>query len=142
MSEELGAAIILDESLKNSAQLDQYAARSGDWIANIRVSKCGGILRSIALAKAAHCQGMGVKLGAHVGETSLLTRAAITVGQALATAPLAREGAFGNFLLKNDISKKSLRFGRNGALTPDRYDLARNPGLGLDILAERVRWKT
>jgi L-alanine-DL-glutamate epimerase-like enolase superfamily enzyme len=141
ISQALDAAIILDESLINISQLSQYSGQLGSWVANIRVSKCGGLLRSIELAHAAQAQGMGVILGAHVGETSLLTRAAMTVGHALGKGPLAREGAFGKILLKQDISESSLTFGRSGILNPDRYLLARNSGLGLDIVSGRVDWK-
>ena len=140
VSQELNAAVILDESLINVSQLSQYSGRPGNWIANIRVSKCGGLLRSIELANAAQAQGMDVILGAHVGETSLLTRAAMTVGQALSKAPLAREGAFGKFLLRQDISQSSLTFGKSGVLNPDRYLLSRNPGIGLSVADDRVRW--
>jgi len=140
VSRELNAAIILDESLINVSQLSRYSERPGNWVANIRVSKCGGLLRSIELANAAQAQGMDVILGAHVGETSLLTRAAMTVGQALRKAPLEREGAFGKFLLRQDISQSSLTFGRSGILKPDRYLLSRNPGLGLNVASDRIRW--
>ncbi len=141
VSQELDIAIILDESLINTSQLSQYSGRPGRWVANIRVSKCGGLLRSIELALAAQAQGMDVILGAHVGETSLLTRAAMTVGNALGKVPLAREGAFGKILLKQDISPSSLIFGRTGVLDPDCYLLARNSGLGLKIDPGRVEWR-
>lgn len=142
ISQELNVAIILDESLINTSQLSQYLGRTGHWVANIRVSKCGGLLRSLQLAHAAQAQGMDVILGAHVGESSLLTRAAMTVGHALIKGPLAREGAFGKILLKQDISQSSLTFGRSGILNPDRYLLARNSGLGLNIVPSRVEWST
>ncbi len=139
---KLEAAIILDESLINQAQLKQYSERPGRWVANVRVSKCGGLLRSIALAKAAQAQGMEVILGAHVGETSLLTRAAITVGNALKNAPLAREGAFGTLFLKRDIAKPSLIFGLSGVLKPSRFRLANKHGFGVEVDADRVLWAT
>jgi len=140
ISQELGAAVILDESLINISQLGRYSGRPGSWVANIRVSKCGGLLRSIELAHAAQAQGMDVILGAHVGETSLLTRAAMTVGHAIRKDPLAREGAFGKILLKQDISLSPLTFGKSGILNPDRYLLSRSPGFGLSIVPERVNW--
>jgi len=142
VSLKLNAAIILDESLVTQSQLDHYAKLPGRWIANIRVSKCGGLLRSIALANAAQAQGMDVILGAHVGETSLLTRSAITVGNVLKMPPLAREGAFGTFFLKNDISRRSLTFGRSGVLQPSRFDLAGNLGFGVAVDPDRVSWAT
>ena len=80
---QLPVKIILDESLRNRSHLGPFLDAPESWVANIRVSKCGGILRSIALAREAQDAGMGVVLGAHVGETSLLTRAALAGGQGL-----------------------------------------------------------
>ena len=140
ISQELGVAIILDESLINASQLDQYSGQPDSWVANVRVSKCGGLLRSIELAQAAQARGMSVILGAHVGETSLLTRAAMTVGHALGKSPLAREGVFGKILLKQDLTQSPLTFGRSGILNPDRYSLARKSGFGLCIASDRVEW--
>ena len=111
VSEAMGSRIILDESLCLKEQLFAYQNANDTWIANIRVSKCGGILRSIDLARAAQEQGVDVILGAHVGETSILSRAALTVGQSLNDPALAREGAFGRILVTEDISNPSLRFG-------------------------------
>ena len=142
VGDKLDAAIILDESLTDQRQLAQFSKLAGRWIANIRVSKCGGILRSISLARAAQDLGMEVILGAHVGETSLLTRSALTVGQALERAPVAREVAFGTLLLKRDIASRSLIFGRNGVLRPDHYDLAEHPGFGVFADGGRVVWAT
>ena len=49
------------------------------WLINLRVSKMGGLLRSLAVVDAARAAGIGLIVGAQVGETSLLTRAALTV---------------------------------------------------------------
>ncbi|PHS07255.1 MAG: hypothetical protein COA78_13575 [Blastopirellula sp.] len=108
IANELNTKIILDESCLNKEHIFLYSQYAGQFIANIRVSKCGGILRSIDLAK--HCStfGIDVILGAHVGETSLLTRAALAVGQSMQNRPLAREGAYGKILLKQDISEPSV----------------------------------
>ena len=111
LAEEMKARVILDESLCRKAQLPRYKESALEWIANVRVSKSGGILRAIDLARAAQELGMDVILGAHVGETSLLSRAALSVGQALERPPLAREGAFGRILVTRDVSDPSLRFG-------------------------------
>ena len=133
LAKAMKARIILDESLLSKDQLPLYEDSSLEWIANVRVSKSGGILRSIELARAAQAQGMDVILGAHVGETSLLSRAALTVGQALKQPPLAREGAFGRILVTRDISNPSLRFGLGGIIRTRRWNFAEAPGLGLSI---------
>ncbi|MEM7444359.1 MAG: enolase C-terminal domain-like protein [Pseudomonadota bacterium] len=140
IASSLNAKIILDESLSRRDQLDRYAADPSRWIANIRVSKCGGILRAVRLAKEAQAIGLGVILGAHVGETSLLTRAALAVGQSLAEPPLAREGAYGTILLKTDLARPALRFGRGGRLEPVSAGLNEAAGMGLEMEPGRVDW--
>lgn len=136
----LGVKIVLDESLTRRDQLDRYAVDPSMWIANIRVSKCGGVLRAAQLARQAQEMGIGVILGAHVGETSLLTRAALAVSQSLRTAPLAREGGYGTILLKSDIGQTSLRLGRGGRFDPRRYGLTTAAGMGFAADLSRIDW--
>ena len=76
---------------------------------------------------------MPVSTRAHVGETSLLTRAALTVGQALKKQVLAREGAFRKILVTKVISNPSLRFGAGGIVDAKRRNFAYRPGLGLTV---------
>jgi L-alanine-DL-glutamate epimerase-like enolase superfamily enzyme len=140
IAQTLGVKIILDESLSRRDQLDAYAADPTQWIANIRVSKCGGIVRAVRLARHAQTLGLGVILGAHVGETSLLTRAALAVGQSLEAPPLAREGAYGAILLKSDVASRSLRFGYRGRLVPQTYGMATAAGMGIETVAESIDW--
>lgn len=138
LAQAMNARIILDESLINIDQLSSYQDSSHEWIANVRVSKCGGIIRSIDLARAAQGQGMGVILGAHVGETSLLSRAALTIGQVLELPPLAREGAFGKILVTKDICDPSLRFGSGGVISTMQWNFAKKTGLGLSIQPDLI----
>lgn len=136
----LGVKIILDESVFRLDHLPPFMDEPGLWIANIRVSKVGGIVRSIALANACHDAGMGVIVGAQVGETSLLTRAALAVGQETRAPIMAREGGYGRILLLSDVVRPSLRFGFGGRLDPKRFGLGQAPGLGLSIMSERMSW--
>ena len=62
-----GPDIILDESLTRRAQLDSLDA-AGRWLVNVRVSKMGGLHRSLALAAEAAARGIGVIVGAQVGK--------------------------------------------------------------------------
>lgn len=142
IANDLGVKTILDESLSRQDQLDGYATDPERWIANIRVSKCGGALRAVRLARRAQALGLGVILGAHVGETSLLTRAALAVGQALETPPLAREGAYGTILLRSDICRRSLKLGHGGRLSRETHPLSLAPGNGLLVEPARVNWHT
>jgi L-alanine-DL-glutamate epimerase-like enolase superfamily enzyme len=140
IASELDCRIILDESLTRIDELQIIEPDPSIWILNLRVSKCGGIVRTIALACAAEELGAGVVIGAHVGETSLLTRSALCAGQALAKPPLAREGAFGDVLLASDLTEPSIKFGRGGMLAPSRKAFGHSPGLGLSVKSGAIRW--
>ena len=129
VSEECGVRIILDESLLRASQLDGLGSPER-WIVNVRVSKMGGIGRSLEVVERAASLGMGVIVGAQVGETSILTRAGLTVMQAARPVLAASEGAFGTHLLREDLTAESLMFSDGGVLTiPD----AGAPGLGLSV---------
>lgn len=136
----LDTRVILDESCIRIQDLDPYLDNPKLFIANVRVSKCGGILRSIRLANFCLSNGIDVILGAHVGETSLLTRAALVVSQGMSKPPLAREGAYGRLLLKCDIAENPIQFGRNGILRPERTGLRGKNGLGLDVIPGQIDW--
>lgn len=130
LARELKIPIILDESF---LRLDQFAAIQNDppttWIVNIRVSKMGGVLRSLTIAKRAKEIGIPIIIGAQVGETSVLTRAALTVANSYRDILVAQEGAFGTLLLEQDICKPSLMFGQSGLLDPTV--VSERAGLGL-----------
>ena len=111
----LGARIIVDESLLRAEQLDLLAADADTWIVNLRVSKMGGLIRSLAVASRARALGISLIVGAHVGETSVLTRAGLTVAAFARDIVLAQEGAFGTHLLEHDMTDV-LMFGPAGLL--------------------------
>jgi L-alanine-DL-glutamate epimerase-like enolase superfamily enzyme len=116
ISTQLGTPIILDESLLNAEDMKRALTLPGQWIPNIRISKVGGILRALKIAKIASEAGCKLIIGAQVGETSLLTRAALSVAQAFKKHVIAQEGAFGTLLIEKDIVQSELRFGKGGLL--------------------------
>ncbi len=127
----LGRAIILDESLLGTTDL--YGLPGGvNWIANVRVSKLGGLCRSMAVIAEARLRNIPVIVGAQVGETAILTRAGWTAARAAGDNLLAVEGAFGTHLLAKDICHPSPRFEGKGVLYPAKY-IDPDDGLGLKI---------
>lgn len=132
VGEECGARIVLDESLLRSEQLDGLADPER-WIANLRVSKMGGIIRCLDVARRAASLGLGVIVGAQVGETSILTRAGLTVMHAAGPNLVASEGAFGTHLLRHDLITESLMFGELGVIDTTLTGIGGQPGLGLKI---------
>jgi L-alanine-DL-glutamate epimerase-like enolase superfamily enzyme len=130
----LDTSIILDESLLRTGQFDRLVDPADRWIANVRVSKMGGLLRSLELAGEARRRGLRVIVGAHVGETSLLTRAGLTVANGSRGVLVAQEGAFGTHLLTCDVVEPPLMFGPGGILDADGLGIGPAPGLGLAVL--------
>ena len=127
----LSMRVILDESALRSEQIAPLGDFAASCIVNLRVSKMGGLLRSLALLDQVRRQGMGVVVGAHVGETSVLTRAALTVANSARDCLVAQEGAFGTHLLSRDVTTEPLMFGAGGML--EIGELGARPGLGLRV---------
>ena len=134
IGEALDTHIILDESVLRVGHLDELTGPPERWIVNLRVSKMGGVLRSLQLIEGLRARRIGVIVGAQVGETSLLTRSALTVAHAARDILIAQEGAFGTHLLARDVTEPPLMFGQGGVLdtTPMPFD---RPGWGLPMRA-------
>ncbi len=128
LSIEYGVGIILDESLCTINDIKEASAYSGKWIANLRVSKLGGLIRSLEIVSLLKRKGWEIIVGAQVGETSVLSRAALVVAQAAGANLAAQEGAFGTILLEKDMATPELRFGFAGVLKTNRGGL----GFGLE----------
>jgi L-alanine-DL-glutamate epimerase-like enolase superfamily enzyme len=116
LSERFSQSIILDESCSRLADLEKAASFRGRWIPNIRVSKMGGLIRSLEVARKVRELGWSAVVGAQVGETSVLTRAALTVAQELGTSLIGQEGAYGEILLERDVVEPVLSFSMKGQL--------------------------
>jgi muconate cycloisomerase len=124
---------MVDESLVTTADADALIeAKAADFF-NIRVSKCGGLAPSLAIALRACEVGIGVQVGSQVGETSILAAAGRHLAAALVDVAFV-EGSFGTLLLTEDISVDSVRFGHRG-----EAPLLTGPGLGVRVVEERLR---
>jgi L-alanine-DL-glutamate epimerase-like enolase superfamily enzyme len=107
-------------------------------VVNLRISKHGGLLRSIKMAESARARGLAVIIGSHVGETSLLTRTALTLAAACGDQLLAAECGYGSYLLRRDLTDPALRFGRRGVLKTQQTGIASAAGLGLMVDEESL----
>jgi L-alanine-DL-glutamate epimerase-like enolase superfamily enzyme len=136
VAEATNTPVILDETVSREEHLDLLSPAQGRWIVNCRVSKMGGLLRSLQLQRFAQSRGLGIIVGAHVGETSVLTRAALTLATAAHGSLLAQEGAFGTHLLAHDKADPPLMFGPGGVLEISEAKLEAKSGFGLNISGE------
>ncbi len=130
---EINVPIMLDESLCSTE--DAERAIAGGWcdLFNIRLSKCGGLVRSVRLAALARQHRLGYQLGCQVGETGILSAA----GRHFAcNIPDIRylEGSFDRFLVRDALTEQDLTFNYGG-----RAGRLAGPGLGIDVDECRVR---
>ncbi|MGB5708381.1 MAG: enolase C-terminal domain-like protein [Arenicellales bacterium] len=117
---QTGSRIILDESFTRVNDFKHIYNTPESWIVNIRVSKLGGLLRSIEAIEKSKQLGIPVIIGAQVGETSILTRAAQAIANACREVLVAQEGAFGTHLLKYDIVEPPIMFGGGGTIRAEQ----------------------
>jgi muconate cycloisomerase len=125
--------IMVDESLVTEADAAALIASGACDFFNVRVSKCGGLARSLKIASAAFAARVGIQVGSQVGETAVLAAAGRHLAAALPEVDFA-EGSFGTLLLAEDVSFESVRFGHRG-----EAPLLTGPGLGIQVIEERLR---
>jgi L-alanine-DL-glutamate epimerase-like enolase superfamily enzyme/pimeloyl-ACP methyl ester carboxylesterase len=111
-----GLPVILDESLCTLSDLSLYRNLKEKLIANVKVSKTGGLIRTLTLIEELKKLAWPIIIGCHVGETSLLTRAALPAACVAGGNLIAQEGAFGDHLVEREPADPILKFGRHGIL--------------------------
>ena len=132
LAQAVSTLIVLDESLVTQDDARALACIGGNLRFNLRVNKCGGLERCLALARLARDSGIGFSIGSQVGETSILSAAGRHLAAHLGDH-VHLEGSFGTYLLAEDVASPGLRFGPGGAAP-----LLDRPGLGVDVLEERL----
>ncbi|MBN1381562.1 MAG: hypothetical protein JXA41_07795 [Deltaproteobacteria bacterium] len=73
--EKMGIPVIVDESLRTLSEAEKLIDSGACDILNIKISKCGGLLKSKEIADFALSRGIRFQLGTLVGETDILDRA-------------------------------------------------------------------
>jgi muconate cycloisomerase len=124
--------VVADESLCSLADAERLIAEAGCDIFNIRVSKCGGLINSFAIYRKAIEAGLSCQLGAHVGESAILSAAGRHIATRCQSVKWC-EGSYGRLLLKRDIARPDITVGFGGwarELT--------SPGLGVEPIAKRI----
>ena len=125
--------IMADESLVTVADAEALiAARACDFL-NLRVSKCGGVVRTLEIARMAVLAGLRLQLGCQVGESAILSAAGRHVAAHLDRVAFV-EGSYGSMLLVEDVSEEPVTFGHGG-----KAPLLMGPGLGVDVREGALR---
>jgi len=122
--------VMVDESLCSVGDARWFLENKAAACFNLKISKNGGLINTLRIYRLASAGGIACQLGCHVGETSLLT-AAGQVFAGLAGDLMAYEGAYGGYLLDQDVVSDPLQFGPKG-----RCDLEASswlPGFGISV---------
>jgi muconate cycloisomerase len=133
LAERSPVPVMADESLTGLESARRIAELGAPVMFNVRLAKCGGYLRSLAIIELARKHGLGWQLGCLVGETGILSMA----GRHLAAVTgdyRYLEGSYGPYFLKHDVVKGRVGFGWRGRAT-----LREEPGLGLRLHRGAIR---
>lgn len=122
--------IMADESLTSYNSALQLIENQECNRFNIKLSKTGGIFNALKIYRLAEKNGIACQLGAHFGETSLLTTAGILFS-ALAPQLQAHEGAMGEILLQEDFTKPSIQFNLKAEINTPEV-IFKNIGFGYE----------
>jgi muconate cycloisomerase len=123
-----GLDVMADESFSTRESLAELIERRACTAVNARISKCGGLVATLARCREARAAGLDVQIGCQVGESSLLSSAHLLLAQAVGRVRWA-EGCFGLHLLREDPAAPRLQFGYGGK--PPRRPTG--PGLGVTL---------
>ncbi|MEM9450345.1 MAG: enolase C-terminal domain-like protein [Cyanobacteria bacterium P01_E01_bin.6] len=116
-----------DESLITMADAEALIdAHACEWF-NLRISKCGGLAQTVAIAQKAEAAGIRLQLGCQVGETAILSAAGRHLAAWLPTVEFV-EGSYGKLLLTQDVSRNPIHFGHRG-----QAPILTKPGLGVEV---------
>ena len=124
----VGPMLIADESLCTRADAEGLIAAQAVGCFNLRLSKCGGPARTLALLELAHEAGLQCMLGCQVGELGILSALGRHFG-GMHPELVYQEGSLTRFFLDRDLIRQNLTFGPGGMAPP-----LIGPGLAVEVL--------
>ncbi|NRB53484.1 MAG: hypothetical protein HRU41_37860 [Saprospiraceae bacterium] len=129
------ARIMVDESLLTMEDAQHFLAHQIGNHFNLKISKLGGISSALQIYRLAKSHGVPCQLGAHFGETSLLSIAGMVLTK-LAGPLSANEGALGEMLLEQDIVQNAAQQDSKGLLDSSVFleQIGFSHGMNKDLL--------
>ena len=127
-----GFVFVADEPFVTEADLERIAAGRLYGMLNIRLTKNGGLLRSLAMAAAAESRGLAYCLGCLVGETGILSSLGRSAA-ALMKQPAYIDGSYDSQLLVDNVTTANFDFGPGGWAA-----VTRGAGVGYAVDAGKV----
>lgn len=124
--------LMVDESLITLDDAHMLITNQSCDYFNIRLSKCGGVARTLKMGRQALAAGLKLQLGSHVGETAILTAATRFMAAHLEEIRWV-EGSWGPILLSADVSEERVCFEAGGSAP-----LLTGSGLGITVVEEQL----
>lgn len=121
--------LMADESLTSLATAQRLIRLRACRRFNLKISKNGGLFNTLAIYRLAQEHGIACQMGAHFGETGILTAAGILFG-ALAGSLTALEGGLGTHLLEYDLFDAGLQIDARAQID---HPLAKMTAMGFGI---------
>jgi len=125
--------IIVDESMCSLSDARNLIEKDACDILNIKISKCGGLLRSRDIAHFAKSQNISCQIGAHVGETEILSAAGKSFAFTIPNLIYFEGASF--LLLEHSYSNNQFEIKNN------REDGVSNYGLGIRLTNQKLIMK-
>jgi L-alanine-DL-glutamate epimerase-like enolase superfamily enzyme len=125
-----GIPVIVDESMCNLSDAKKLIEAKACDIINIKISKCGGLLKSKGIRDFAESKNIPCQVGAHVGETDILGKAGRYF--AMTTRNLFCFEGFSHLLFE-DSWEDHFQHRSSGK------DTSLSTGLGVDLAKQRLK---
>ncbi len=127
-----GFRFMADEGFRAAGDVQRIASAGAYQMLNLRLSKNGGLTRTLGLAREAAAAGLSYQLGCMVGETGILS-ALGRAAAAILPEPVYVEGSYDDVLLSENITTMSFGFGPRGSAA-----LVRGRRIGYEVDAARL----
>ncbi|HEY4178864.1 MAG TPA: enolase C-terminal domain-like protein [Kofleriaceae bacterium] len=134
LREKHGVRVILDESIRTRDEAARAIDNGAVDVFNLRVSKNGGLVRTLQIAKLAQDRGVGLQVGTQVGETAILTSAGRHLSYSAGPVVyLESSNEHMKFTPERYVSVEDLNYDAHATSPP-----LTGPGLGITVLPERL----
>jgi L-alanine-DL-glutamate epimerase-like enolase superfamily enzyme len=128
-----GIALMADESACTLADVQKLGREGFYDMVNVRLSKCGGLRRSLRIVEYLRENRVPFQIGCHLGESGLLSAAGRVLSLLCRDAGYY-DGCYDAWLLKENITCEDVSFGWGGKAGP-----LRGPGLGVDTNPRKLQ---
>jgi muconate cycloisomerase len=127
---KMGITLMADESVCSFQDLERTISEGHVGMINVRLSKCGGFMKSMKIINRLREKGLSFQIGCQLGESGLLSAAGRALGLLCGDA-VYYDGSYDALLLGENITSEDVCFGPGGKAGP-------LGGAGLGVSVDRT----